>query len=62
MKQQHQQLFFLILSVLTIFCFILTGIFVAERSPLGILTSLLGACILVGIGFSFKRKWRKDGE
>lgn len=62
MNQQKKQFFFLILSFLTVFFLILTGISVAERSLLGFLCSLLGAFTIVGIGFVLKRKWRKEHE
>ncbi|QQE73861.1 DUF5325 family protein [Brevibacillus composti] len=37
-------------------CFIGVGIAIGERSSLGVIGGVLGACALMGYGFSYKRK------
>ncbi|CAM5796335.1 MULTISPECIES: YlaF family protein [Brevibacillus] len=37
-------------------CFIGVGVAIGERSPLGVIGGILGACALMGYGFSYKRK------
>jgi arginine exporter protein ArgO len=37
-------------------CFIGVGVAIGERSWLGVVGGIVGACALMGIGFSYKRK------
>ncbi|USG64850.1 YlaF family protein [Brevibacillus ruminantium] len=37
-------------------CLIGVGVAIGERSSLGVIGGILGACALMGYGFSYKRK------
>lgn len=54
-----QNLTFLLISVLTFTCFVLTGIAIAERSILGIFSAIVASVALMGTGFSLKKKFRE---
>lgn len=46
----------------TVICFILVGIAVGERSIVGIILSLIGVVIIMGMGFTTKKKLREQGK
>lgn len=62
MMQQYKKIIFIILAFLIVSCLILAGISIAERSLLGLILSLLSVVILMGIGFTFKKKMEKRSE
>lgn len=57
-----QKAIFLLIATIGVFCFVLTGISIGERSLLGALGSLLASVLIIGFGFVLKRKWREDGK
>lgn len=59
---KREQLFFLLLSFLTITCFIIIGISISEQSVLGIILALIGSVALMGFGFAKKKKFRDQGR
>lgn len=59
---KNKNIYFLLFALLTVSFFILAGISVAERNGLGFVVSILASIITMGIGFRFKRKWRKESE
>ncbi|GAA0350569.1 YlaF family protein [Bacillus horti] len=52
----------LLFALAAVSCFVLAGIFVAERSVLGVILSLLASVVVMGVGFSFKKKFRLQDE
>ncbi len=57
MKQSN--ILFLVLAFLTAFFMILIGISVGERSGLGITGAIFGVIVMMGIGFTYKKKLRE---
>lgn len=53
---------FLILSILAAFSIIGIGIFLAERSPFGMIASFLILIVIMGFGFTLKKKMREEGK
>jgi hypothetical protein len=50
------QLVTLALAIGVAACFVGVGIAIGERSVLGVIAGIVGACVLMGAGFSYKRK------
>jgi hypothetical protein len=50
------QLVTLALAIAVAACMVATGIFIAERSAMGIIASLVGMTALMGAGFRYKKK------
>ncbi|MGE7602264.1 YlaF family protein [Peribacillus sp. NPDC097675] len=53
---------FLILAILATICIGSIGIFIAEKSILGILAAIVVLCGIMGYGFSQKKKLREAGK
>jgi arginine exporter protein ArgO len=53
---------FLFFAVLATACIMGIGIFIAERSPLGIIFSIIGLLVTMGAGFMTKKRMREKGE
>lgn len=54
-----QKFIFLILALLTTFCIMFIGIAIGEGSAIGIILSIVGSCVFIGIGFKLKRVFAK---
>lgn len=48
----------LLFALAAVLCFVLTGIFIAEKSILGVLLSLVAAVLVIGFGFMLKKRAR----
>jgi hypothetical protein len=57
-----QKFIFLLLAILTTFCIMLIGVAIGEGSGLGILLSIIGVCVFIGIGFKLKRSLSSEKE
>jgi hypothetical protein len=55
-----QNVIFLFISVLTFACIAFIGIAIAEESILGILSSAIAVIVLMGTGFTLKKKFRES--
>lgn len=53
---------FLLIAVTGVFFFGLVGVSVAERSIVGVILSLLASIMVIGLGFTLKKKWRGQNE
>ena len=53
---------FLVYSILAAICIMAIGIFIGEKSILGIILSIFVLFIIMGFGFSTKKKMRERGE
>lgn len=53
---------FLVYSILATTSIITIGVFIGEQSLIGILVSIIVLIMIVGLGFSTKKKMRERGE
>ncbi len=53
---------FLVYSILAATCLMAVGVFIGEKSIIGIIVSIIGLFIIMGLGFSTKKKMRERGE
>jgi ABC-type multidrug transport system permease subunit len=53
---------FLVYSILAASSIIAIGVFIGEKSIIGIILSILVLFIIMGFGFSTKKKMRERGE
>ncbi len=51
---------FFLIAASGMFCFVLTGISIGERSVSGALASLIASVLIIGFGFVLKKRWLKD--
>ncbi|MFD1735661.1 DUF5325 family protein [Bacillus salitolerans] len=56
---QRQNVIFLILAITTAIFMMLIGVAIGEGSILGIIGSIIGVILIMGIGFAYKGKLRK---
>jgi arginine exporter protein ArgO len=57
-----QSIIFLTISILVTFCIALIGVALGEQSLLLAIIAILGTIILMGIGFTLKRKFRNSNN
>lgn len=53
---------FLLLSILAVICIGSIGVFVAEKMWFGIIIALVLLCVVMGGGFTLKKKLREAGK
>ncbi len=53
---------FLLLATITVFCIMIIGVAIAERSILIAALAVLGIIIAMGLGFSLRKKERESRE
>ncbi|HWO96065.1 MAG TPA: YlaF family protein [Bacillus sp. (in: firmicutes)] len=53
---------FLVYSILAATSIMAIGIFIGEKSIIGIIVSIISLFIIMGFGFSTKKKMRERGE
>ncbi|MCY7782874.1 MULTISPECIES: YlaF family protein [unclassified Bacillus (in: firmicutes)] len=52
---------FLLFAFAAVFSIMLIGVFIAEKSALGIIASIILVCAVMGGGFTLKKKMREQG-
>jgi heme O synthase-like polyprenyltransferase len=57
----HKFIFFM-LALLTTVCIMLVGIAIGEGSWIGIVSSIVGSFIFIGIGFRFRKRFSAEKE
>ena len=57
-----EKLIFLLLAILAAVCMAGVGISVGYRSIVGIIMCIIGLSIVMGYGFSKKRKFQEEGK
>ncbi|WLD95013.1 DUF5325 family protein [Alkalihalobacillus sp. AL-G] len=57
-----QSVIFIVIAILVTFCITLIGVALGEENLLLGIVALLGAFILMGVGFSVKRKFRNSSN
>lgn len=57
-----QPLIFILISIAVTFCIALIGVAIGEQSFLLAVIALAGAFILMGIGFTLKKKFREQQQ
>jgi drug/metabolite transporter (DMT)-like permease len=58
----RKKIIFLLVAITGVFFFALTGVSVAERSFIGAILSLVASILVIGYGFTLKKKWRESEE
>lgn len=58
----RKKIIFLLVAITGVFFFGLTGVSVAERSLIGAILSLIASILVIGMGFTLKKKWRESEE
>ncbi|AUZ26258.1 hypothetical protein C1T28_06785 [Bacillus subtilis] len=51
----------LLFAFATVFSIMLIGVFIAEKSAIGIIASIVLVCAVMGGGFTVKKKMREQG-
>nr|MDH3083927.1 YlaF family protein [Bacillus subtilis] len=51
----------LLFAFAAVFSIMLIGVFIAEKSPAGIIASIVLVCAVMGGGFTLKKKMREQG-
>ncbi|WP_257350605.1 YlaF family protein [Pseudalkalibacillus decolorationis] len=57
-----RSIIFIVISILVTFCIALIGVALGEQSILLAIIALLASFILMGVGFSLKKKFRESDE
>lgn len=52
----------LAIAILGVTCFVLIGVFIAEKSTIGTILSLFGGVCVIGLGFVRRKKRREHSE
>ena len=53
---------FLILALLAVTSISFIGVSIGEKSLIGVIISIIALCIIMGYGFSLKKKMREKGD
>ncbi|GAF63927.1 DUF5325 family protein [Alkalihalobacillus trypoxylicola] len=59
---KKENMLFLLLATITVFCIMIIGVAIAERSILIAALAVLGIIIAMGLGFSLRKKERESRE
>lgn len=59
---KNKNIIFLVLAIITVGFLMLIGISISEGSIIGIILSILGTILIMGLGFTAKRNLREKGK